>query len=138
MLERAANKQDLSDLTQVVSRLKQNVTDLEQKNYRADDMALGEFHSAREGSVTARSTNGSFYGDELAVASEGSARIRALAARVRGVTQGLSLTLFLSCSLNRPFPLFLSPLLLLHSVAPTPLFLSTLLLRLCVALSRGP
>ncbi len=105
MLERAANKQDLSDLTQVVSRLKQNVTDLEQKNYRSDDMALAEFHSAREGSVTARSTNGSFYGDELAVASEGSARIRALAARVRGVTQGLSLSHFLSPSIA-PSPSF--------------------------------
>jgi chromosome segregation ATPase len=77
-LDNTASKSDLARVTD-------KVVELEDQGRQRD--------MGGEGSVTARSLHserdGSFSGfhDELAVASEGSARIRALAARVRGVTQ---------------------------------------------------
>ena len=76
--------------TTEISQLAAKVADLQDRDRQRREMT-------QDGSVTARSNRslfsekeGSFseFHDELAIASEGSARIRALAARVRGVTQG--------------------------------------------------
>jgi len=81
----AATKLDVSHNEMNVSRVTAKVDEIEERGRHRD--------MGGEGSVTARSLysekEGSFYEfhDELVVASEGSARIRALAARVRGVTQ---------------------------------------------------
>jgi DNA repair exonuclease SbcCD ATPase subunit len=81
-LDNTASKSDLA-------RVADKIGELDDRSRQRDVGGAGSV----AGSVTARSLHsekdGSFseFHDELAVASEGSARIRALAARVRGVTQ---------------------------------------------------
>ena len=82
-LDKTATKSDISQVTQKVAELEdRHNTEMSQIRGAGDggSVTARSLHSERDGSF-------SEFHDELAIASEGSARIRALAARVRGVTQ---------------------------------------------------